>query len=155
MKIFKLILLVLFAFKAYGHGDHSVPGAIPPAPNGGTLGESKHLHEGSHKHAHNEATEREIFLEANYKNKQLVIHFLELDPKSSSFFIVRDFKDFTKLKISIEDARKKIKINKKHLLKDKKLIVDMSNERARRLSLNITGLYHGAKYQTTLQVERK
>ncbi len=150
-----LVLLVLFSINCFTHGDHSVPGAIPPSPNGGILGEAKHDHGKSHEHDHKEASEREVFFEGIYKNKNLTIHFLELDPKTTKFFLVNDFNDLKDLKISIQDARKKKKISKKHKLVDKKIIIDMNGQRARRLLVNISGKYKGAKYSAELQLERR
>lgn len=153
MKI--LVFLTLFSINCFPHGDHSIPGAIPPAPHGGILGEAKHDHGISHMHDHKKASEREIFFEGIYKNKSLTVHFLELDPKTTKFFFIHDFTDLKDLKISIQDARKKKKISKDHKLLDKKVIIDMNGQRARRLFVKISGKYKGAKYSSEFQVERK
>jgi len=150
-----LLLISLLSVNTFPHGDHSIPGAIPPAPNGGSLGEAKHDHGKSHKHDHKKASEIEVFFEAVYKNKLLNIHFLELDPKTNKLFLEHDFADFKDLKLEIKDARKKKIITKKHMIDSKKITVDMTGERARRLLIKISGNFKGAKFDSEFQVERK
>jgi len=153
MKI--LILISMLSINCFGHGDHSIPGVIPPAPNGGTLGEASHKHSGSHKHDHKEASEKEIFFEGIYKNNSLEISFLELEPKESKHFLVHDFGEMSELKLIIKDPRKGKVINRESKVENNKLQVDLKGIRARRLVFELSGVFKGAKYSAKVQVERK
>lgn len=153
MKI--LLISLLVSINCFGHGDHSVPGAIPPAPHGGTLGESKHQHAGSKSHNHKKAAKKQIFFEGTLKENKLTIYLLELDPVSDKFFITHDFSKFKDFSLKIKDPRKNKEIKAKPQIQGKALIVDLTGKRARRLILNIEGKYEAAKYSAQIQVEKK
>lgn len=150
-----LTILILLTFNTFAHEGHDNPGAVPPAPNGGVLEEAMHMHHGSHNHSHKEASEREIFFEGVYKNNKITIYPLQLDPKKYKHFISLNIKDFKKVKIDIVDARKKEKLNLNYSMSDKGWVIDVSNVRARRFLLDVSGIFKGAKYHAKVQVERK
>ncbi len=153
MKI--LLLVLLISINSFGHGDHSAPGRIPPAPHGGSLGEAEHHHSGSGKHDHKKAQKKQIFFEGILKNNKLTLYILELDPIADKFFVTHDFNNLKDYKLTIKDARKDKMLDKEPKIEEKKLVVDMTGERARRLILNIEGKYEEAKYSAKIQVERK
>lgn len=152
---FVLFFSLLISVKLYAHGDHHIPGAIPPSPNGGVLEEAKHHHGHSHKHDHGEAEEREIFYEAKYSNKEILIFPLQLDPKTNKSFIALDTKSFSKLKIEVKDARKNKVVAKDFERMVKNWKIDASKIRGRRLIISVSGNYKGANYKANVQVERK
>lgn len=47
-------VLTLLSGKVFAHGDHSVPGTLPPAPHGGFVKEADHEHEEKGGHEGNE-----------------------------------------------------------------------------------------------------
>jgi hypothetical protein len=154
MKILTLIITVL-SLNTYAHEDHSAPGSIPPAPNGGVIKEAQHMHHGSHKHDHMEASEREIFFEGVYKKGVLNLYPLELDPKGHKHYITLKNTDFKEMKIEVVDARKKAKVSSKFKVEKEGWSVDVSKMRARRFIIHISGIFKNAKYHAKVQVEKK
>jgi len=82
MKSLKNALIVLSfmsvtAIAGDGH-DHSAPGAIPPAPNGGKIAEA--AHSGAHQGG---AEGMELFAEAKLQGSVLKIYALGLDPNNA------------------------------------------------------------------------
>lgn len=153
MKIF--ILILVMSLDVYGHGNHHIPGVIPPAPHGGVLTEAQHMHIGSHDHDHGKASKKEIFYEAKLKKNKLKIFPLELDPKESKTFILRDISKFTKAKFKVVDARKKKIIPIKLKVVDDHWEGDFKGVRGRRFLVEVDALYHGARYKGKVQVEKK
>lgn len=153
MKI--LLLLSLLSLNAFGHGDHGSPGAIPPAPHGGTLGEAEHIHAKSHDHDHGEATKREVFFEGKIIKNTLHVYALELEPKKMKSFINLKLSDFKDAKFKLIDARKKKTIKVDFNASKSSWEASIKGHRARRYMVEIDAKLHGARYKTKLQVERK
>lgn len=155
MKSVIVLFSVVLCLKAFSHGDHSAPGAIPPSPNGGVLGEAKHDHHDSHDHNHKKAEEREVFYEVKYKGKLISIYPLELDPKTNNSFLPMKIKEFSKVKIEVKDPRKKKTVSKTFRTEEGRWTIDASKIRGRRLIIVLSGTYKGAKYKAKVQVEKK
>lgn len=154
MKLLLVVLLVLNV-EVFAHGDHSAPGAIPPSPNGGVLSEAKHDHKGSHGHDHHDANDKEIFFEAKLKNKAVSIYPLELDHKTGNVFKALKTNEFKKMKIKVEDPRKKKSVNYVLSSDESKWSLSLKGSRARRLIVHLSTVFNGAKYKSKIQVERK
>lgn len=154
MKLLILSMLMCSA-QVFAHGDHSAPGAIPPSPNGGVLSEAKHEHKGSHHHDHKEAKEREVFIEAKLKNTTLTVYPLELDHKTGNVFKALQVGGFSKVKMNVKDPRKKSDIKFELESKKDHWILKLGQNRARRIIVEVSGIFKDAKYKAKVQVERK
>jgi len=150
----KKIILVIISMSIFGHGDHSTPGSLPPAPHGGVIKEAKHIHS-NHKHDHKEAMKREIFFEVSYENQEVKIHLLELNPKNYKDFITLGLKKIEVLSFKVVDARKKRTVSKEFTNKEEFLYSKIENKRARRLLIELSVKINGAKFKETVQVERR
>jgi hypothetical protein len=154
MKFTIIILSLIISSKILAHGDHSEPGAIPPAPHGGTVEEAKHAHD-KHKHDHKEASKKEIFFEGVFKAKTIKIYPLVLDPNGHKAFLEQDTSNFSKVSVVLKDPRKNKEYQAKLISKKKFWEISLSDIRGRRFILKITAYFEGAKYVTDVQVERK
>jgi hypothetical protein len=149
-----IVAMLICSGQVFAHGDHSAPGAIPPSPNGGVLSEAKHEHKGSHHHDHKKAEEREIFFEAKLKNKLLTVYPLELDHKTGNVFKALKVGDFSKVKMSIKDPRKKSDVKFELKAKSDHWQLKLGNNRVRRVIVEVSGIFKEAKYKANVQVER-
>lgn len=154
MKIL-ILLFTILSINSFGHEDHSAPGSIPPAPNGGVIKEAQHMHHGSHKHDHLEASKREIFFEGVYQKGVLKIFPLELDPKGHKHFLSLKNTDFKEVKIEVIDARKKRKLTDNFKADKLGWSIDISDERTRRFLVHISGIFKSAKYHAKIQIEKR
>jgi hypothetical protein len=150
-----ICLSFLVIVNIYAHENHHIPGAIPIAPNGGTIKEAKHEHIGSGEHDHIKAKKREIFFEAKIIENEIRVFPLELEPKQNKSFIAKNVKKFNKIEILVKDPRKKKKLNKKYIVRKDHWVIDIKGQRSHRFLIDISMLYQGAKYSSTLQVEKK
>lgn len=150
-----LILISLITFNSYAHEGHDVPGALPPAPNGGVIKEAHHAHKGSGKHDHKKASEKEFFFEAIIKNKLLKIYPYVLNPKHFNTFDKQNISDFSGVTIKLYDPRKKKNYTPKVEVKNDSWELDVSKIKARRLIVNIKAINNKAVYKVKIQVEKK
>lgn len=96
----------LGTFNAHAHEGHGIPGALPPAPHGGVVQESEHT--GQDLHGGDAKEETELFIEVVYKNKQLSIYPLTLNPKKPNAFLkLSPAKDLSKVALKAEFPRQK------------------------------------------------
>lgn len=154
MKRLTLIFTLLFTVSLFAHSDHAEPGAIPPAPNGGSIGEAKHVHD-KHKHDHVKASKQEVFFEGVFKGKKIKIYPLILDPIGHKTFLSQEISRFTKTNVVLRDPRKKKDYNVEVIPRDKFWEISLGEIKARRLILDITSTFDGAKYKAKVQTERK
>lgn len=151
-----LLLFLMASMDVYAHGDHSAPGAIPPAPNGGALGEAEHLHKDSHKkHDHNEAEEMEIFFEAKLRKNILTLYPLDFIHTKNSVFKPMNVSTFSKTKILVKDPRRKKSVKFKLEPSGDKWLLKLEKSRARRLIVEIESTFQKARYKAKVQVEKK
>ena len=156
MKSILIIGAIIFGLKAFAHGDHSAPGALPSPPHGGVLGEAKHEHKGSHKgHDHHEAEEREIFFEIVKKGESLKIYPLMINPKNHKEFLEIKARKFTDVNLIAHNPRKKKNHKLEFISTLKYWATNLKKIRGRRFLIKITGIYHGAKYKASIQIEKK
>ena len=155
MKKWMLVFLAVFSLNTFGHADHSTPGAIPPAPHGGQLGEAKHKHKGSHDHDHKKASEREIFFEILQKGKTLEVFPYELDSKDYKSFIELSTEQFSDTKIELFDPRKKKKFKPELRAGKKSWTLSLEKVKARRVFTKIKTFLDGGKFRAKIQVELK
>ena len=105
-RIVLMMGLMLFICKARAHEGHGIPGALPPAPNGGVVQEAEHASEDLH--SGNEKEETELFVEVVYKNKEIVVYPLTLDPKKPTAFTkLSPTKDLSNIVLKAEFPRQK------------------------------------------------
>ncbi len=91
---------------SHAHEGHGIPGALPPAPHGGVVQEAGHS--GQNLHGGNAKEETELFIEVVYKEKQLAVYPLTLDPKKPNAFIkLSPTKDLSKITLKAEFPRQK------------------------------------------------
>ena len=107
MKRLLFSVILSWAALAFGHGDHSVPGSIPPGLHGGFVKEAEHGEEENHGHSHGEEShdhgdeekdhahgkepeskEKNLFIEAVYNasTKKLSLYPLVLETPASVLF---------------------------------------------------------------------
>ena len=150
-----LILTLALSFNALSHGGHGIPGAIPPALNGGTLGEAKHIHGGSGSHDLGKAHTREIFFEVILEKDTLKVYPLELDPVKHKSFNLLPIEKFKIVKVQVIDPRKN-----KLILSELKTIGDhwegeLKGTRGRRFIIKILTQFNGGNYKGQIQVEKR
>lgn len=99
MKIWRLWLLALFLTTSApkAHEGHEIPGALPPAPNGGVLEEAKQ------KGALHPSGAR-LFFEATHKEGKLKIYPLLLTKDAFTPLAPKEMKD---VQVKVELPRKK------------------------------------------------
>ena len=155
MKYLFVLFSIILSFNIFAHGDHTIPGAIPPAPHGGSLGEAEHAHKESHNHDHVKASKKEIFFEGKLKNSKLTVYPLELEPTKSKVFLILKTQSFTKVDIKVMDPRKKIVIATNFESMSNQWSINLKGSRGRRFIIHISAIYEGASYKTKFQVEKK
>ena len=155
MKKAFLVISLLFTTNIFAHGDHAEPGAIPPAPHGGTISEAKHYEAAGHKHDHGKEEEKEVFFEGIYKGKSLKLYPLILDPKTYKAFLAQPVTEFKKTKIVLKDPRKKKEYKVKAISKGNYWEISMTKIRGRRFILHVSSTVDGEEYRAKIQIERK
>ncbi len=96
----------LTSFKVEAHEGHGIPGALPPSPHGGVVQEAEHT--GADLHRGDVKEETELFIEVVYKNKELAVYPLTLDPKKPNAFLkLSPTKDLSKVGLKAEFPRQK------------------------------------------------
>ena len=107
IKTFLLLIPILFTYSSWGHGDHHLPGAKPPAPHGGTVEKAavttktKHSHGQKNIHNHADTKKAAIFFEVNLKKDILNIYALMLDAETHKTYSTIKTSDFRNFKINI------------------------------------------------------
>jgi len=97
-----VLLTVLAPLRLSAHEGHDAPGGLPPAPNGGVVGEA------SHKVAHAaDAAEEELFFEVVVQDKTVKVFPLALDPKNTSVYKKLSPSDLAKMELKAEFPRTK------------------------------------------------
>ena len=147
MKLLFLTILI-FSLNAFAHEDHSIPGVIPTAPHGGTIGELKAIH--THKH-----NVKEIFFEGIFKNGELKIYPLEIDKKNNKVFSAMKVDSFKSVDFSIEDPRQSKTISAVFDTNSNSWKAIIQNKRVRRLIISTKAIYKKLTYEGKVQVERK
>ena len=153
------VLLMSFSLNVFAHGDHSTPGAIPPAPHGGILGEAEHQdgehgHKG-HNHKSTEKEESEVFYEAIVKKNLLRVYPLKLETKKGKSFKSMKVTQKNKGVIEILNPRSRKSYNLPIVLKVDHWQINLDKIKGRRFILKIESLYNKDKYKGKIQVERK
>lgn len=104
-----MVLFTAFAFgtlNVWAHEGHGIPGALPPAPHGGVIQEAEHTAQDVHGGDAKEETE--LFIEVVYKDKQLSVYPLTLDPKKPNAFLkLSPAKALSKVTMKAEFPRQK------------------------------------------------
>ena len=155
MKKIILVIVLVLSTNSFAHGDHSEPGAIPPAPHGGTVSEAKHHEHHGHNHSHKKSKEKEVFFEAIYKGKTLKVYPLILDPKTYKTFLSQPVAGFKKTKVVLKDPRKKKEYAVEATPKGNYWEVPMAKIRGRRLIVHVSSQVDGENYKAKIQIERK
>ncbi len=153
MKMLILISMVIH-LNVFAHGDHSVPGVLPPAPNGGVLSEAKHDHKDSGKHNHKVANEKELFFEAKYKKNKIAIFPLLLSHKEKNVFSPIKVSEIKDLKIKLKNPRTKQLTNFTLVREDESIGLEIESTRIRRLIIELSALIKQARYTAEIQVEK-
>lgn len=149
------ILILVMSSSVFAHKDHSAPGAIPPAPHGGVIKEAIHKHRGSHHHDHVKASKKEVFIEGVYKEGNIELYPLELEPKEAKFFIPIKLDQISEVKIKTINPRDKSVLSDNYTLDNDKFLIKLENNKSRRIVVEYSGILNGARYATKVQVEIK
>ncbi len=114
LKLITIFITTFFSIDTMAHEGHGIPGALPPAPHGGVVQEVEHLekhHSAEDGHDHSKekhAEEVELFFEAVYKNKEIIVYpltFLKND--TSSFQTLSAKKELSEVALKVELPRAK------------------------------------------------
>lgn len=158
------------------HEGHGIPGALPAAPHGGVVAESKELEERSHRdehgaekkapglsHSENEAAggghkhgenERELFFEAIYKDKNVRVYPLTFGKNTSTFVALSPLKDIKNAAIEVELPRAKIVQAIKPRITEEAFEFPFDLKKANRFIVHVSAEFDGEKRTSKLQIER-
>jgi len=150
---FLLVLVLILPGATYGHeGGHDVPGALPPAPNGGRVEEAHHKVEHSE---HEEEKEDEFFFEALYKDKTLKIFPLYLRAKDPLVFQPAALQEITRMTVRVENPRTS---------KSEEIVVQTSGDgfagkfdplKANRFIVHVSAFHKNELKEAAIQLERE
>lgn len=144
-------IFILSVSLAYGHGDHSVPGALPPAPHGGIIKEADHAGKDEHE---GKEEETELFFEAVYKNMSISLYPLTILPNNTNMFKgLSASKDLSKVNLKIEIPRlKKTESVQVKILEDS-ITASFDPKKANRFIIHVTAEYQKEVKTAKIQVE--
>lgn len=117
MKTFVAFTFFILVRIGLAHEGHGIPGALPPAPHGGIVQEVADAEEPHHDHEHGDEEhdhshaegkeETELFVEVTYKDKEISIYPLVLNPQKRNAFSQLPVKSLSKLHMKAEFPRAK------------------------------------------------
>jgi len=153
-----MFLFVLTKIQA--HEGHGIPGALPPAPHGGTVQEATHNEpEGEHEHEHEhegkgEPEEAELFFEGVYKGTELKIFPLSLTPGNTASFVKLSPKGtLTNVSLKIEYPRaKKTELIKANIADDA-VMASFDARSVNRFIVHITADHDKETKSAAIQIE--
>lgn len=163
-----ILVLSVFTLTRLGlcHEGHGIPGALPPAPHGGMVQEAghaageehEHEHEGEGEHGHEgkEEKETELFFEVNYKDKELSIYPLALNPEKPNAFQVLSAKAvLSKINLKAEFPRAKKFEALTPVMGDDAIKASFDSKNANRFIVHIGAEFEKEMKLAKVQIERK
>ena len=156
MKKVEMILIcsLLSLATAFGHGDHAVPGSLPPAPHGGVLERASHKHaQKMHtKHGHKE---RNIYFEGRIDGNMIKIYPIELNHSGHGSFSPVKLSEVKEFDMDAIEPRKKIKVLSEIFLGSDYWGLNIDGVKGRRFIISAKGKVNGELFKVKIQVERK
>lgn len=144
----------LASFNVEAHEGHGIPGALPPAPHGGVVQEAEHT--GADLHGGDAKEETELFIEVVYKNKQLAVYPLTLDPKKpNSFLKLSPTKDLSKVTLKAEFPRKKQTEVLVPKVEEDAIRASFDSKGANRFIVHLSTEFHKESKVAKVQIEAK
>lgn len=155
-----VLIALLVSVRGIAHEGHGIPGALPPAPHGGTVQEATHNepeeeHEHGHEHGEGgEKEEAELFFEGVYKGTELKIFPLALMPGNTASFVKLSAKEaLSNVSIKIEYPRaKKTEVIKATLAEDA-VVATLDARAVNRFIVHITADHDKETKSSAIQIE--
>jgi hypothetical protein len=144
--------LSLGATKSFSHGDHGMPGALPPPPHGGTVQEAEHS--GADAHAEG-GEETELFFEVTYKNKEVAVYPLTLGGEKKNIFAPLSPKSLSKIELKAEHPRQKKLETLVSKVADDAIRAPFDSKNANRFIVHVGAEYEKEMKTAKVQIERK
>lgn len=132
------------------HEGHDVPGALPPAPHGGVIGEAEH--KTAHAHDKNEA---EVFLEVKAAGGKLEIYPLLLEASNTATFKTMAATDFKVDSVKVDYPRTKKSEAVKVTPEANGFTTAFAPKSPGRFLVTVTGTHNNEVKVAKLQVEPK
>lgn len=140
-------ILICSGLKA--HEGHTIPGALPPPPNGGIVEEAKPTR-GAEK-----AGEAELFLEATYREGKITLYPLLLKPENTSVYVPITPKDLQNAEVKIELPRKKTSQVLKLTSLENAFEAPFESQGANRFIVHFSATHNKTIKTAKLQIEKK
>lgn len=146
--------LMLGGVSALAHEGHGIPGALPPAPHGGVVQEAEHT--GQDLHGGDAKEETELFIEVVYKNKQISVYPLTLNPKKPNTFLkLSPTKDLSKVGLKAEFPRQKKIETLVHKVEEDAIRAPFDSKGANRFIVHLATEFHKEGKIAKVQIEAK
>lgn len=142
--------LSLFLAPANAHEGHKEPGALPPAPHGGVLGEAEH----TVKHLP-DPKETELFFEAKFVSGELELYALGLEATNTATFKTVAPEDVSPIKVKVEYPRTKKTEEVKLSPTDAGFKTKFTPKSPGRFIVHVSGTHNKEVKTAKLQVEPK
>lgn len=151
MKTISTIILIVLSFSIGAHEGHDVPGALPPAPNGGKLGAAEHVDHKGGDHKHDES--KELFFEVVYIKGEIKVYPLELNIKDSKIFAKGSMPKDIKIKVKYPRSKVTDDVEIKH--KDGHVLGLLKKRKDRRFITLIEFTNNKEKMLAEVMVEKR
>jgi hypothetical protein len=153
-----IVLLAILWIKPYStlacDADDALPGALPPAPNGGQLGEVKGLDKDKVV-----PSEQRLYWEGIYSAVEKKIHLFAvkvLPPKNGIFTVLSPEKNISDLKIKVELIRLQQFVSVPFLVSQDRITVDFDAKGSNRFLVHLEGKYpDGEIKKAVVQIEEE
>ncbi len=147
------LFLTLLSIRAGAHEGHGIPGALPPAPHGGVVQETQHQE--ADIHAGKEEEEVELFFEAVYKNKEIIVYPLTFPKDSTASFVnLPAKKELSAVTLKVELPRAKKIETLKASVTDETIKASFDAKKANRFIIHVNAKHRGEEKAAKIQIEQ-
>lgn len=157
-----LVLVALIALSGQGaracDADDELPGALPPAPNGGELGEADRVVKTAKPSSEGADSESKLYWEGVHLKEQKQVQLTlvsALPPKTAIFTVLSPTKEFSDLTIKVEDPRKQRTVSVPFTVKADHVIVDFDGKDLNRFIVHVFGNRPDGAREALVQIEEE
>lgn len=154
--IFFLALLILAGQPARAcDADDELPGALPPAPNGGELGEADRVDKTLKTSSDAEA---KLYWEGVHLKEQKQVQLTlvsALPPKTAIFTVLSPAKEFSDLAVKVEDPRRQQTVKVPFTVEDNRVIVNFDGKDLNRFIVHVFGNRADGAREALVQIEEE
>lgn len=157
-----LLLLALIALSGQQvracDADDELPGALPPAPNGGALGEADRIDKTETASPDRADAEAKLYWEGVHLKDQKQVQLTlvsAVPPKTAIFTVLSPTKEFSDLQVKVEDPRKLQTFKVPFAVKENHVILDFDGRDLNRFIVHVSGKRHDGAREALVQIEEE